>query len=147
MGDVLAELDKIAAKNRPEPWSITEQQSELIDFLLDPDTSKGSQNEWCRSRGIHPSFPGRWKKEAAFKRHYEARFEKVYGGVDKVQQVVDAMQRKGADGDVRAAQIYLGWVEKLKPKRDEDDERGFSDADIADEVAARREALQTTRAR
>lgn len=119
---------------------LTEMQHEFIDWLLDPSTSKGSQTKWADDHGIAGNTLVNWKKHPTFKAEWTSRFEAVFGGVAKVQEVVDAMQRKAADGDSKAAGLFLGWVERLNPKRGEDkvdgDVSNWSDDQLAEARAA-----------
>ena len=53
--------------------------------------------------------------------------------------MIDALFRQAADGDVKAASLYLQYIDKFTPKRRVvvDDERaasGLSDLELADEL-------------
>jgi hypothetical protein len=58
---------------------------------------------------------------------------------ERTQSVIDALFRQAADGDVKAASLYLQYIDKFTPKRRVvvDDERaasGLSDLELADEL-------------
>ena len=59
---------------------------------------------------------------------------------ERTQGVVDALHRAAVDGDVKAASLYLQYIEKFTPKRRlvVDDDRlvsGLSDAELSAELA------------
>lgn len=95
---------------------LTEKQLAFLEFLLDPDSNKGSQNKWCRDNGVPERTACWWKKQPLFRETWEKRSYEIYGGPDRVNKVIEALHQKAINGDVRAAQLYLQYVDKFTPK-------------------------------
>jgi ribosome-binding protein aMBF1 (putative translation factor) len=58
---------------------------------------------------------------------------------ERTQSVVDALYKQAAQGDVKAASLYLQYIERFTPKRrvvvdDEREASGMSDAELAAEL-------------
>jgi hypothetical protein len=59
---------------------------------------------------------------------------------ERVQSVVDALWQRASSGDVKAASLYLQYIDKFTPTRkittDERDVSSLSDAELAAEMEA-----------
>ena len=60
---------------------------------------------------------------------------------ERVQSVIDALWQQAANGDVKAASLYLQYIDKFTPKRkvsveDDRDVAAFSDEELADAMEA-----------
>ena len=67
---------------------------------------------------------------------------------ERTQSVVDALYRQAAQGDVKAATLYLQYIDKFTPKRrvlveDERDASGLSDDELAAELEELIEELRS----
>jgi hypothetical protein len=72
-------------------------------------------------------------------REWDRRCAELNIHPERTQSVIDALFRQAADGDVKAASLYLQYIDKFTPKRRVvvDDERaasGLSDLELADEL-------------
>ncbi len=104
--------------NRPQGNVASELQEEFIEWLLDPE-KEGSQNEWARTHNVTPSTLSMWKKrDLIFKNAWERRAAELNINPERVQALVNTLYRKGADGDVKAIELYLRFTEKYTPKVD-----------------------------
>ena len=116
---------------------LSEKQKAFIEYLVDPSGDKGSMEKW----GVENEVPRRtmfnWKRNRAFRLEWEKRAYEVYGGPDRVDAVVNAIYRKATiDGDVRAMQMYLQFVDKFTPKREVINTTSAQLSELSDEELA-----------
>ena len=93
-------------------------------------------------RGVNDRTLRRWKSDPRFVREWDRRAAELNVHPERTQSVVDALYKQAAQGDVKAATLYLQYIDKFTPKRrvlveDERAASGLSD----DELAAELESL------
>tara|TARA_B100001750_G_C15004551_1_gene349117 strand:- start:23 stop:451 length:429 start_codon:yes stop_codon:yes gene_type:complete len=120
-------------KVMPSDWS------EFLDWLLSEDRVPATQKEWAADRGLHERTVRRWKADPRFTREWDRRAAELNVHPERTQSVVDALYKQAAQGDVKAATLYLQYIDKFTPKRRVlvDDERhasGMSDVELAAEL-------------
>ena len=81
------------------------------------------------------------KRDPRFVKEWDRRCAELNIHPERTQSVIDSLFRQAADGDVKAASLYLQYIDKFTPKRRVvvDDERaasGLSDLELADELEA-----------
>ena len=123
-------------KVMPELW-----QAFLEWKLQGPDRDPEFQYEWARANGVHEDSVRRWKRDPRFIKEWDRRCAELNIHPERTQSVIDSLFRLASDGDVKAASLYLQYIDKFTPKRRVvvDDERvasGLSDAELADELEA-----------
>ena len=101
--------------------------------------SPRTQKEWAAANGCHEDSVRRIKRDPRFFREWDRRAAELNIHPERTQSVIDALFRQAADGDVKAASLYLQYIDKFTPKRRVvvDDERaasGLSDLELADEL-------------
>lgn len=100
---------------------LTEQQLEFIDWLLNPSKDKGTQTEWSSEHGISMRALQFWKKNKLFIDEWERRAAEAYGGMERLQNVLDKLYSVAteADGDkaVKAISLYLQYVDRYTPRK------------------------------
>jgi len=104
---------------RPSGGKVSELQAEFIEWLLDP-ARQGSQNEWARSHSIHPTTCSVWKKrDGIFRNEWERRAAELNVSPDRIQDVIEAVFQsatdKSAKDHVKAAELYLRFVDRFTP--------------------------------
>ena len=101
------------------PVTFEEFCSAFIDWQVDPAprSVKGSQADWCKARGLHEASVRRWKRDPRFKDALQARLDELNVSPDRIQQVVDAMFVQATEGNTKAAELYLRFVERLQPPK------------------------------
>lgn len=97
---------------------LTEKQELFLEFLLDPRKDKISQNEWSRQNEVPIRTVMSWKQNKLFREVWEKRSYSLYGGPEKVNRIVNAVFEKATAGDMKAAQLYLQYVDKFTPKKE-----------------------------
>ena len=123
-------------REMPELWA------ELLEWLLlGPERSPRTQKEWVAGRDIHVDSLRRIKRDPRFVKEWDRRCAELNIHPERTQSVIDSLFRLASDGDVKAASLYLQYIDKFTPKRRVvvDDERvasGLSDLELADELEA-----------
>jgi hypothetical protein len=88
---------------------------------------------------MHEDSIRRIKRDVRFVREWDRRAAELNVHPERTQAVIDALYGAAAGGDVKAASLYLQYVEKFTPKRrlivdDDRDATGLSDSELADEL-------------
>jgi hypothetical protein len=115
---------------------------EFLDWLLKgPERNPRTQREWAADNNIHEDSLRRIKRDHRFIKEWDGRAAELNINPERVQSVIDSLWRRAADGDVKAANLYLQYIEKFTPKRkvvvdDERDIAGFSDEELASALEA-----------
>jgi len=128
--------DDTGVQEMPDRWS------DLLDWLLlGPDRSPRTQREWATENGLHEDSIRRIKSDERFVKEGDRRASALNINPGRVQSVIDSLWRRASEGDVKAASLYLQYIEKFTPKRKVvvDDERavaGLSDEELAVELEA-----------
>lgn len=103
---------------RPNGNQVSDKQAEFIDWLLDPER-QGSQAAWAKEHHVSPATLSMWKKQdRIFKDAWERRAAELNISPDRIQNLINTLYSKGADGDVKAIELYLRFTEKYTPKVD-----------------------------
>ena len=122
-------------KVMPDSWQA------FLDWKLQgPDRDPKHQYEWARENGVHEDSVRRWKRDPRFIREWDRRAAELNIHPERTQGVIDSLHLAAVGGDVKAASLYLQYIEKFTPKRrlivdDERDAAGLSDNELADELA------------
>lgn len=124
----------------PEDWA------RYLDWLLDEGRSPSTSKAWAEANGYNDRTVRRWKADPRFIREWDRRAAELNVHPERTQGVVDALHRAAVAGDVKAASLYLQYIEKFTPKRrlvvdDERDVVGLSDAELSAELAELMEGL------
>lgn len=115
---------------------VTELQVEFIDWLLDPSKDKGTQLAWSEAHGISMRSLQVWKKDKRFIDEWEKRAAEAYGGMERLQKILDTLYETAIDkGDVKAINLYLQYVDRYTPRKVVVKE-GTSVQDLSDEELA-----------
>ena len=116
----------------PESWK------GLLDWLLQgPERSPSTQKAWAAQNSIHEDSIRRIKRDPRFIREWDRRAAELTVNPERVQSVVDALWQRAAEGDTKAAALYLQYIDKFTPKRrlvveDDRDAASLSDSELAD---------------
>ena len=120
-------------KVMPQQWA------EFLEWLLSDERIPSSAREWCAERDLNERTVRRWKAAPRFIREWDRRAAELNVHPERTQAVVDALYKQAAQGDVKAASLYLQYIERFTPKRrvvvdDEREASGMSDAELAAEL-------------
>lgn len=120
-------------------------KAEFIEWLIDPGRV-GTQVEFAQKHGVTPQTLTNWKRDPAFKAELDKRLGQLNVDSLRIQKVVDAMWDKAAQGDVKAAELYLRYIEKIQPSRpvldDDTDVTKLSDEELLDALKAASDILK-----
>jgi hypothetical protein len=120
----------------PEKWQ------GLLEWLLaGPERQPVLQKDWAEQNDMHADSIRKIKRDVRFVREWDRRAAELNVHPERTQRVIDALFTEASQGDVKAASLYLQYVEKFTPKRrlivdDERDASGLSDSELADEMEA-----------
>ena len=82
----------------------------------------------------------RIKRDPRFMKEWDRRAAELNIHPERTQTVIDALFAQAADGDVKAASLYLQYIEKFTPKRrlvvEDKDASSLSDLELAEELEA-----------
>ena len=110
----------------------------LLDWLLlGPERDPLTQREWAKQNELHEDSVRRIKKDPRFLKEWDRRAAELNINPERVQSVIDALWQRAADGDVKAASLYLQYIDKFTPKRkvavaEDRDVAAMSDSELAD---------------
>jgi hypothetical protein len=122
-------------KVMPDSWKA------FLDWKLQgPDRDPKHQYEWAALNGVHEDSVRRWKRDPRFIKEWDRRAAELNIHPERTQGVIDSLHLAAVGGDVKAASLYLQYIEKFTPKRrvvvdDEREVAGLSDVELADELA------------
>lgn len=123
---------------------ITDLKAEFIEWLIDP-SRLGTQSDWAKAHGVSAALLSQWKKDPGFKAELDKRLGQMNVDSLRIQKVVEAMWDKAAGGDVKAAELYLRYIEKLQPSRpvldDDTDVTKLSDEELLAALQSASEVL------
>ncbi len=122
-------------KVMPDTWTA------FLDWLLrGPDRRPKTQKEWAADNGIHEDSLRRIKRDPRFTKEWDRRAAELNIHPERTQSVIDSLYLAASNGDVKAASLYLQYVDKFTPKRrvvvEDRDANSLSDAELADELEA-----------
>tara|TARA_B100001245_G_C22486964_1_gene247778 strand:- start:17 stop:448 length:432 start_codon:yes stop_codon:yes gene_type:complete len=120
-------------KVMPSDWS------NFLDWMLSEDREPETQKDWAAEYGFNDRTVRRWKSDPRFIREWDRRAAELNVHPERTQAVVDALYKQAATGDVKAATLYLQYIDKFTPKRrvlveDDRDASGLSDEELAAEL-------------
>lgn len=117
----------------PEKWDA------FLDWLVTFPRDPEHQYQWAEQNGIHEDSLRRIKRDPRFVAEWEKRAATTNASVERVNNVVAALYEQAQKGDVKAASLYLQYVEKFTPKRrvetTETVARSMSDEELAKALA------------
>ena len=114
----------------------------FLDWLLrGPERQPRTQRDLATENKIHEDSLRRIKRDHRFIKEWDRRAAELNINPERVQSVIDALWQRASDGDVKAASLYLQYIEKFTPRRkivvdDERDVAGFSDEQLASALEA-----------
>lgn len=115
----------------PDLWA------RYLDWLLSDPRSPSTHQELADSLDCHRDTLKRIRRDPRFVAEWERRADLLNISTDRIQTVVNALHRKAAEGDVKAAALYLQYVGRFMPEKKitvVQDVATMSDADLAAEL-------------
>ena len=127
-------------KVMPDNWK------KYLDWLLSEDREPSTTKAWAAENGVNDRTVRRWKADPRFIREWDRRAAELNVHPERTQSVVDALHAAAVAGDVKAASLYLQYIEKFTPQRRVvvDDDRmvaGLSDSELHAELESLMEGL------
>ncbi len=124
----------------PDKWKA------YLDWLLSEGREPATTREWAIQNDVNERTVRRWKNDSRFIREWDRRAAELNVHPERTQSVIDALHAAAVQGDVKAASLYLQYIEKFTPKRrlvlDDDREvSGLSDSELHAELELLMEGL------
>jgi len=120
----------------PRHWEL------LLEWLLmGPDRQPKYQQDFAAEHEMHADSIRRIKRDPRFIKEWDRRASELNINPERVQSVIDALWAAAAGGDVKAASLYLQYIDKFTPRRkmildDERDVAGYSNEELAEALEA-----------
>lgn len=128
--------------DRPEvpslAWDelVNETQAQVIEWLVDPERH-GSQRDLAARLGIHEATISKWKKDYLFRRAWDKRLADLNVAPDRIQRVIDSIYNAACKEDMKAAELYLKFVDRFTPKVQVQGAEDKKVAEMSDEELAK----------
>lgn len=125
---------------------IAELKEQFIEWLIDPANSKTPHMRWAEEHGVTERQLRRWKEDKKFREMVAERAAQYNVEPIRIQSVINALYKKATEGDVKAAEQYLRYVDRLMPQRlapigYQDDPQKMSDEELMAELQAMADEL------
>jgi hypothetical protein len=120
----------------PRHWEL------LLEWrLLGPERQPKFQQDFAAEHDMHADSLRRIKRDPRFIKEWDRRASELNINPERVQSVIDALWAAAAGGDVKAASLYLQYIDKFTPRRkmildDERDVAGYSNEELAEALEA-----------
>jgi len=120
----------------PRHWEL------LLEWLLlGPERQPKYQQDFAAEHGMHADSLRRIKRDPRFIKEWDRRASELNINPERVQSVIDALWAAAAGGDVKAASLYLQYIDKFTPRKkmildDERDVAGYSNEELAEALEA-----------
>jgi hypothetical protein len=120
----------------PRHWEL------LLEWrLVGPERQPKFQQDFAAEHDMHADSLRRIKRDPRFIKEWDRRASELNINPERVQSVIDALWAAAAGGDVKAASLYLQYIDKFTPRRkmildDERDVAGYSNEELAEALEA-----------
>lgn len=135
LGFVVPGLKHIKFDSAAREWVLDPLVVEFLEFWVDPERSMSKQ-AWAKEHQVSVDTIKRWQREPVFQRRLQERLAELNVNPDRIQAVVDTLHRNAVGGDVRSAELYLKYVDRLQPATVVVTDRRPSELSDAELVAA-----------
>lgn len=124
---------------------VADLRQEFMEWLIDPGRI-GTQVDFAKTHGVSAQTLTNWKRDPSFRAELDRRLGQMNVDSLRIQKVVDAMWDKASQGDVKAAELYLRYIEKIQPNRpvldDDVDVKKLSDEELLEALQSASEILK-----
>ena len=96
-------------------WELTPDQEAFLDFLVDPDPDKGSMRAWAERHDVAYTTVANWKKNAKFRDAWDDKLRELNISPERTQTLIDTLYEQGTKGDVKAIELYMKMIDRIKP--------------------------------
>jgi hypothetical protein len=105
---------------RPAHDGLTKDQSEFLDWLIDPDQTRlpKTQKEYASEHHCSIRTLSEWKKRSDFREAWDRRLSDINISPDRIQAVVNSMWAQACRGNVKAAELYLKYIDRFRDVRE-----------------------------
>jgi hypothetical protein len=97
--------------------SMPQKAWDHIEWIADPNTVGQSEERWCKDSGVGYSTMVQWKRKPIWRRELERRCAELNVSPQRLQSIVNALYGNALRGDVRSAELYMRYVDRLTPQK------------------------------
>lgn len=101
--------------NERGEWVMPEKQAQFLEWLMADIRIPETMLEWAEANDLHKDTPVRWKQDKRFIEKWEEAARKKNISMDRVQSVIDSIYEQAANGNIKAASLYLQYVDRFTP--------------------------------
>lgn len=100
---------------------LTRTQQEYLDWLLLPSELKSptTKQAWAEEHSMTPNTLTNWQKLPRFKELWEDGIKGLTVSPERTHMLLDSLFKKGINGDVKSAQLYLQATGQMPNPRQE----------------------------
>lgn len=138
-------MSRYAPQPDPIERDLSGVKAAFIEWLVDPN--RGTQADFAREHDVAPKTLSRWKREPDFREVWDRRCAELNVDPGRVQEVLDALHRKAAEGDSRAANLYLQYIDRFTPRKIVIEDKSVKDMTDEELAAQLEEAALAARSR
>lgn len=116
---------------------LTRLQEEYLDWLCLPSELKvpHTNTEWAAAHDLSLNTLTNWKKLPMFAERWKDSIKGMAVSPERTQMLLDSLFKKGINGDVKSAQLYLQATNQMPNPRQEiniktDNARDLSDGEL-----------------
>lgn len=121
-------------------WIAPERIEKFVDWYSQPRLTRNptSMKQWAEQEGWHYKTVLRWPKDPRVKAMLQERRQSLIAEPGDVTEVLEALQKRAAGGDVQAIKLYLEFIgEFTETKRVETQSAAeFTDEQLREAAAA-----------
>lgn len=91
---------------------------EYVDWLVQPESLREPKTkaDWAREHGFNRKTLTDWEHDDRVRWAIQDRADALNMSPERVQEVMNALYKKAASGDVQSMKLYLEHVDKIMPR-------------------------------
>lgn len=89
-----------------------------VDWLVTPEAMREPKTKtaWAAEHGFNAKTLNMWEHDDRVRWAIRDRADALNMSPERIQEVMNALYRKAASGDVQAAKLYMEHVDKIMPR-------------------------------
>jgi hypothetical protein len=95
---------------------MTEVQQEYLQWMGNPQR-EGSKVQWAKDHAVSVATLYKWEKAEWYQSGLEQTMREMHLSMDKTLEVIAAVQKQAARGDIQSAKLYLQFLERVQPMK------------------------------
>lgn len=103
-------------KRRNPLDGLTRDQSDFLDWLVEPAQTRTpkTQSAYAEENHVNERTLREWKKRQDFREAWDRRLSDLNIDPGRIQDVIDSMWAQACRGNVKAAELYLKYIDRFR---------------------------------